>query len=144
VHTVNVRWLPWLLLLLQIIASLHSGVKAFLAEEMPIAYYGCFDGHCGSLAAEVAAAQLHHFLANHHMEVFEEAYRTGVTPQLKRLVTAAFMQAFRQVGRLAHPHTAQHSTAQHSTAQHSTAPRFQLREQGENEGLCGLVKGPQA
>lgn len=67
-----------------------------MASETPVAYYGVFDGHCGSLAAEVAASQLHVFLTE-HKDIFEQGGRRGVTDEHVKQVKYVFKQAYLKV-----------------------------------------------
>lgn len=74
------------------VASLHSGVDALMSGDASASFYGVYDGHCGDLAAEIAAANLHTFLSD-KQDAFEGGSRESLEDK-KEKATEALKEAY--------------------------------------------------
>jgi hypothetical protein len=77
----------------QIVASLLTGVDALVSVDASTPYWGVFDGHCGALAAELATAHLHSFLAE-HKDVLDAGMHDRPPEEVARRAKQAFADAY--------------------------------------------------
>lgn len=75
----------------QIVAALGSGAT-LVEDPTPVTFVGVYDGHCGALAAEMAAAELHRFLEP-HTELLGGAAGAGAEERVAR-ATALMKEAY--------------------------------------------------